>query len=85
MRNLKRSSVEPSIENDGETRCKEIKIRLETKWFQGFDLKCFGSLVIDGCCVEVVDEFKLLGITIDRNLHDNKYVVRLKSSVNQKL
>ena len=24
------------------------------------------SLVIDGCSVEVIDEFKLLGITIDR-------------------
>ena len=43
------------------------------------------SLVIDGCSVEVVDEFKLLGITIDHNLFFNKYVDRLQSSVNQKL
>ena len=42
-------------------------------------------LIIDGCNVEVVDEFKLLGITIDHNLIFNKYVDRLKSSVNQKL
>ena len=40
------------------------------------------SLVIDGCSVEFVDEFKLLGITIDHNLFFNKYVDRLKSSVN---
>ena len=43
------------------------------------------SLVIDGWSVEVVDELKLLGIAIDHNLLFNKYVVRLKSSVNQKL
>ena len=43
------------------------------------------SLIIDGCNVEVVDEFKLLGITIDHNLLFNKYVNRLKSSVNQKM
>ena len=43
------------------------------------------SVVIDGCSVEVVDEFKLLGITIDHNLFFKKYVDRLKSSVNQKL
>ena len=30
------------------------------------------SLVIDGCSVGVVDEFKLLGITIDHNLFFNK-------------
>ena len=39
----------------------------------------------DGCNVEVVDEFKLLGKTIDHILLFNKYVDRLKSSVNQKL
>ena len=43
------------------------------------------SLVIAGFDVEVVDEFKLLGITIDHNLFFNKYLNRLKSSVNQKL
>ena len=43
------------------------------------------SPVIDGCIGEVVDEFKLLGITIDHNLLYNRYVVHLKSSVNQKL
>ena len=42
-------------------------------------------LVIDGCNVEVVEEFKLLGITIDHNLFFIKYVDRLKSTVNQKL
>ena len=42
-------------------------------------------LVIDGCNVEVVDEFKLLGITIDHNLIFNKYVERITSSVNQKM
>ena len=42
-------------------------------------------LVIDSCNVEVVDEFKLNGITINHNLFFNKFVVRLKSSVNQKL
>ena len=30
------------------------------------------SLVIDGCSVEVVDEFKLLGISIDHNIFFNK-------------
>ena len=30
------------------------------------------SLIIDGCCVEVVDEFELLGITIDQKLLFNK-------------
>ena len=29
---------------------------------------CPNSLGIDGCSVEEEDEFKLLGITIDRNL-----------------
>ena len=43
------------------------------------------SLIIDGFNVEVVDEFKLLGITIDHNLLFNKYADRLKSTVNQKL
>ena len=43
------------------------------------------SLVIDGCSVEVVNEFKLLGISIDHNLFFSKYVDRLKSSVNQKI
>ena len=33
-----------------------------------------GHLIIDGFSVEVVDEFKLLGITIDHNLIFNKYV-----------
>ena len=42
-------------------------------------------LVIDGCYVDVVDEFKLLGILIDHNLFFNKFVDRLKSTVNQKL
>ena len=42
-------------------------------------------LVIDGCNVEVVEEFKLLGITIDHYLFFIKYVDRLKSTVNQKL
>ena len=42
-------------------------------------------LVSDGSNVEVVDEFKLLGITIDHNLFFIKYVDRLKSTVNQKL
>ena len=32
----------------------------------------------------VLDEFKLLGITIDHNLLFNKYVASLKSNVNQK-
>ena len=41
------------------------------------------SLVIDGYIVDVVDEFKLLGITIGHNLFFNKYVDRLKSSVNR--
>ena len=41
------------------------------------------SLVIDGCSVEVVDKFNLIGISIDHNLFFNKYVDRLKSSVNQ--
>ena len=43
------------------------------------------SLMIDGCNVEVVDEFKLLGITIDHNFRFNKYVDRHTSSLNQKL
>ena len=43
------------------------------------------SLIIDGFNVEVVDEFKLLGITIDHNLLFNKYADCLKSTVNQKL
>ena len=43
------------------------------------------SLVIDGWSVEVVDELELLGILIDHNLLFNKYVDRLKSSVNQRL
>ena len=42
-------------------------------------------IVIDGCYVDVVDEFKLLGILIDHNLFFNKFVDRLKSTVNQKL
>ena len=42
-------------------------------------------LVIDGCIVDVVDEFKLLGITIDHNLFFNEFIDRLKSIVNQKL
>ena len=41
-------------------------------------------LMIDHFNVEVVDEFKLLGITIDHNLFFNKYVARPMSSVNQK-
>ena len=41
------------------------------------------SLVIDGCSVEVVDKFNLIGISIDHNLFFNKYVDRLKSSVYQ--
>ena len=43
------------------------------------------SLVIDGFSVEVEDEYKLLGISIDHNLFFNKTVDRLKSFVNQKL
>ena len=42
-------------------------------------------LVIDSCNIDVVDEFKLLVITIDHNLFFNKFVDRLKSTVNQKL
>ena len=42
-------------------------------------------LMIDHSNVVVVDEFKQSGITIDPNLFLNKYVARLKSSVNQKL
>ena len=43
------------------------------------------SLMIDGFDVEEVDDFKLLGITIDHNLFFNKYLVRLKLSLDQKL
>ena len=42
-------------------------------------------LMIDHSNVEVVDEFKLLGYTIDHNLFLIKNVASLKSSVNQKL
>ena len=42
-------------------------------------------LMIDHSNVEVEDKFKLIGITIDRNLFFNKYLARLKSSVNQKV
>ena len=42
-------------------------------------------LMIDHSNLDAVDEFKLLGITIDHNLFFDKYVARLKSSVNQKL
>ena len=41
------------------------------------------SLVIYGCNFDVIDEFKLPGITIDPNLLFNKYVDRLKFSVNK--
>ena len=42
-------------------------------------------LFIDGCNVDDVDEFKLLGITVDHNLLFNKFVYRYKYTVNQKL
>ena len=42
-------------------------------------------LMIAHSNVEVVDEFKLFCITIDHNLFFNKYISRLKSTVNQKL
>ena len=42
-------------------------------------------LMIAHSNVEVVDEFKLLAITIVHNLFFKKYVARLKSAVNQKL
>ena len=39
------------------------------------------SLVIDDCNDEVVDEFKLLGITFDNNIFFNKFIDHLQSSV----
>ena len=41
--------------------------------------------MIDHSNEKVLDELKILGITIDHNLFFNKFVARLNSSVNQKL
>ena len=41
--------------------------------------------MIEGYDGEVVDDFKLLVITIDQNIFFNKYLIRLNSSVDQKL
>ena len=49
-------------------------------FYQNFSSPSY--LMIDHFNVEILDEFELLGITIDHNLFFNKYVARLKSSVN---
>ena len=40
--------------------------------------------MIDFSNFEVVDEFKLFGITIDQNLFFNKYVVRMGTLIENK-
>jgi hypothetical protein len=43
------------------------------------------SVEFDNKCVEVVNEFKLLGVTIDNNLNFDAFVAQQCSSINQRL
>ena len=68
----------------------KLDINLDKTYFifitnKRVDKQVPNEISIDNCQVKVVDNFKILGVTIDNTLNFDKYRLGLRLSVNKKV